>query len=85
MVCRPAPYRRQSPAMDALLEKTNPLLSERASRAHPDKRDLELLLLGQSGKEERMRVVRHLLKGCPECAAVTRLIWGFANKDGLNG
>lgn len=86
MVFRPVLHRRQSPAMDARLEKTAKLPSERASRAHPDKRGLERLLLGKSGKEERMRIVRHLLKGCPECAAVGRLIWGFGDrKEGLNG
>ncbi len=70
--------------MDTWLEMTGKLLREQASRAHPDERDLERFLRGETSKAERMRGVRHLLMGCPECVAVTRPIWGLADRPRTN-
>jgi hypothetical protein len=52
---------------------------ESASRqAHPDSTQLERFLRGEASRAEVRSVVRHLLTGCPECVAVTRLVWGLA-------
>jgi hypothetical protein len=41
---------------------------------HPDLRDLERFMKGEASRAEVRAIVRHLLAGCPECVAVTRLL-----------
>jgi hypothetical protein len=40
--------------------------------------ELERFLRGEASRDEARPVVRHLLAGCPECAAVMRPVMGFA-------
>jgi hypothetical protein len=40
--------------------------------AHPCERDLELFLCGALPREKAGAVVRHLLRECPRCVAITR-------------
>lgn len=47
---------------------------------HPHRRELERFLRGDSPREEARAVVRHLLKGCPECVKVSARAWRFADQ-----
>lgn len=58
--------------------------ADRLRRAHPGESDLERFLRGETSKAERMWVVRHLLKGCPDCVAVVRPVWGPADRPRTN-
>ena len=42
---------------------------------HPSPDLLKRFLSGTLPPEERRRVVRHLLRGCPSCRKVTRELW----------
>jgi len=42
---------------------------------HPERRDLEKLVLGQLGAEENLRVLLHLLPGCARCREITAALW----------
>ena len=46
--------------------------------SHPDHGLLERFMRGDVLAQEKRRVVRHLLRGCPRCMAVTRSIWALA-------
>jgi hypothetical protein len=41
---------------------------------HPDLRDLERFMRAEASRAEVRAIVRHLLAGCPECGAVTRVL-----------
>jgi len=41
---------------------------------------LERFLRGELDRAGNRRVVRHLLRGCPQCLAITRPIWGLGEK-----
>ena len=47
--------------------------------SHPEPQQLERFMRGESPGDERRLIVRHLLTGCLECAAITREIWDFAD------
>lgn len=47
---------------------------------HPGKELLLRFVRGEATRPERSAVVRHLLTGCGECMAVTRLVWSFADE-----
>jgi len=51
-------------------EEARSLLS--AGRQHPDPRDLLAFVRCEASKTARRAIVRHLLRGCPACAAVVR-------------
>jgi len=42
---------------------------------HPTEDDLERLMRGALPRTEACVVVRHLLQGCAQCAAVTGWLW----------
>lgn len=42
---------------------------------HPDEPLLERFMRSEAGAEERRRIVRHLLAGCPRCVETTRYLW----------
>ncbi len=44
---------------------------------HPDPALLERFMRNATSAEERRWIVRHLLAGCPRCAAVTRRVWNL--------
>src|ERR1700686_3978644 len=75
------PERRRSPenaVMQAELEKEERNRTHlRAS--HPEPAVLQRYMRGESPRDEARAVVRHLLTGCPECVAITRLLWGLAS------
>ncbi|HYO11736.1 MAG TPA: hypothetical protein VE685_00900 [Thermoanaerobaculia bacterium] len=48
-------------------------------RAHPSSATLLRFLRKEATRAECRAVVRHLLTGCPECVAVTRTVWRFAD------
>ena len=48
-------------------------------REHPQPELLLRFLRGEASRSERRAIVRHLLAGCRQCAAVTRPIWLFAD------
>ncbi|HZF09316.1 MAG TPA: hypothetical protein VFE33_11050 [Thermoanaerobaculia bacterium] len=45
---------------------------------HPDPALLEQFMRDDVTAPEKLRVVRHLLTGCPQCVAVTRKLWALA-------
>ena len=47
-------------------------------REHPQPGALLRFLRGEAALAEQRAVVRHLLAGCRECAAVTRPAWRLA-------
>jgi len=47
--------------------------------SHPEPQQLERFMRGESPRDERLLIVRHLLTGCPDCSAITREIWDFAD------
>ena len=49
----------------------------RCQTSHPDERLLEGFLRGESTRPENLRVVRHLLSGCPRCREKLLPLWGF--------
>jgi hypothetical protein len=62
-------------------------LEERASirrgaNQHPGKELLLRFLRGDASRAEGQTVVRHLLKGCPECRGVTRQVWSLPEQPG---
>jgi hypothetical protein len=50
-------------------------------RVHPHPESLQRFLLGLATEAERRAIVLHLLKGCPECLAVTRSAWLLAERQ----
>jgi tetratricopeptide (TPR) repeat protein len=42
---------------------------------HPERRDLEKLVLGQLDAEENLRILLHLLPGCAHCREITAALW----------
>ena len=52
--------------------------TRRQPQAHPHPESLQRFLRGESSRQEKGKVVRHLLAGCPECFAVTRPVGGMA-------
>ena len=44
---------------------------------HPHPRQLERFMTGKLSKPEAAAIVRHLLKGCPQCVQVTRRLWNL--------
>lgn len=42
---------------------------------HPARAELEAFLLGESGGEESLRVILHLVPGCARCRKVTAALW----------
>jgi len=47
-------------------------------REHPQPEALHRFLRGEASPSERRAIVRHLLAGCGQCAAVTRPVWLLA-------
>jgi hypothetical protein len=45
------------------------------AKEHPDGVQVERFLLGETNRAENQRVVRHLLRGCPECQKAARAVW----------
>ncbi len=64
------------------LEKDNspPELPTPETLDHPDPDLLLRLMQGRLSRPEAARVVRHLLKGCPLCAAETRRLWSLGEQ-----
>lgn len=44
------------------------------NESHPEREQLERFLLGKTSADENRVIVRHLLKGCPECRKLPREI-----------
>jgi hypothetical protein len=59
------------------------LQGSRASQGHPEPAALQRFLLGGAQRDEARAIVRHLVAGCPECAAAARPVWGL--HGGKNG
>jgi hypothetical protein len=51
------------------------------AHSHPDATMLARFMSSHSPRDEAREVVRHLLTGCPECLAVTRSLWSFAEHN----
>jgi hypothetical protein len=49
---------------------------------HPHPTLLLRFLGGETSKSENRAIVRHLLGGCPACAAVLRPIWTLGDQGG---
>ena len=49
-------------------------------RVHPSPQELVQFLRGELGEADNRRIVRHLLTGCPTCAAVTPPVFRFADR-----
>jgi hypothetical protein len=47
-----------------------------AAEAHPPQVDLERFMRGHLPRDRALKVVRHLLTGCPWCVHVTGRLWG---------
>ena len=47
------------------------------AQSHPDFLRLERFLRGETSRPEARAVVRHLLRGCPQCLQVTGRLWGL--------
>ena len=47
---------------------------------HPDLLRLERFLRGESSRPEARTVVRHLLRGCPQCLQVTGRLWSLGEQ-----
>lgn len=54
------------------------------AREHPEPPVLDRFLRGEATPAETHAVVRHLLAGCRECAALLRPVWGLANRPLLS-
>ncbi len=48
-----------------------------AGRSHPSQAELERFMRGELPSGEAASVVRHLLRSCVRCSAVTRKLWRF--------
>ncbi len=53
---------------------------EGAGRAHPAEGDLVELMRGELARKEAAPIVRHLLRGCARCTAITRKLWSFGDE-----
>jgi hypothetical protein len=49
---------------------------------HPHPRQLERFMANDLPRSQRAEVIRHLLRGCPECAQVTGQIWKWGGEEG---
>lgn len=47
---------------------------------HPERGLLLRFLAGGTSRLESQEVVRHLLRSCPQCMAVTRPVWEMADE-----
>ena len=48
---------------------------------HPDPKQLERFMSGKLPQSEVALIVRHLLKGCPQCAQVTHPLWCLGERE----
>ena len=46
---------------------------------HPHPRQLERFMRSELPRAEVASIVRHLLKGCPQCVQVTRRLWSLGD------
>jgi len=53
---------------------------EGAGRNHPSEAVLVRFMRGELPSREAAPVVRHLLRGCGRCSAVTRELWRLGDK-----
>ena len=56
-----------------------PFHPARSGSAHPGLARLSSFVRGELSREDNRAVVRHLLTGCPACAAVLRPLMGQAD------
>lgn len=60
-----------------------PAATREDPREHPETDLLERFMRGElSGDADRpacRKIVRHLLAGCPQCAGITRQLWGLGD------
>lgn len=54
------------------------------SQTHPLPAQLQRFMASALSRSEAAWVIRHLLKGCPACAQVTRQIWSLGEPAALN-
>ncbi|HEX6898805.1 MAG TPA: hypothetical protein VF789_03785 [Thermoanaerobaculia bacterium] len=47
------------------------------TEGHPAPGLLEAFMRSEASAPDRLRIVRHLLRGCPRCVAVTRRVWSL--------
>jgi len=47
------------------------------TEGHPTPGLLEAFMRSEVAAPDRLRIVRHLLSGCPQCVAVTRHVWSL--------
>lgn len=47
------------------------------TEGHPAPGLLEAFMRSEVAALDRLRIVRHLLSGCPQCVAVTRRVWSL--------
>ena len=57
----------------------------RLQTAHPDERQLESFLRGGTTRRENLRVVRHLLSGCPQCRQKLLPLWRVLAEEASRG
>lgn len=57
--------------LSAVVEATPPA----ANQDHPHPDQLEDFMTNRLSRPETARVLRHLLRGCPQCSRVTGRLW----------
>lgn len=50
------------------------------TEGHPAPGLLEAFMRNEVTAPNRLRIVRHLLSGCPQCVAVTRRVWSLGDR-----
>ena len=51
-----------------------------AGQWHPHPKQLKRFMSGELPRPEAASIVRHLLKGCPQCVQVTRRLWYLGDR-----
>jgi hypothetical protein len=64
------------PSFPNTASRSPPIVAGVEGQAHPQRALLLRFLRGEATLAEKHSVVRHLLAGCPQCAAAVLPIWG---------
>ena len=57
----------------------------RSPTVHPDQRQLEGFLRGETTRRENLLIVRHLLSGCPQCRQKLLPLWRVLAEEASRG